>query len=163
MWCWEVRRPQSRARVSSSAASDWYKRQQIYRVQGPHCNEKSEGCIGDAEQIFCQGLLRVYQKWFWHPRFFCSELTYWLKDKLVHKPQIYRVRGPLCNAKSEGWIKDAEKMFCQSLSSLHWWYRRHPLIGVGIYTHWLVCNSVGNLPQLPIQGFLINEYSAVRH
>ena len=47
-------------------------------------------------------------------------------------------------------------MFCQSLSSLHWWYRRHPLIGVGIYTHWLVCNSVGNLPQwLPMQGFLL--------
>ena len=31
---------------------------------GSPCNAKSEGCIGDAEQIICQGLLRVYQKCF---------------------------------------------------------------------------------------------------
>jgi hypothetical protein len=36
----------------------------MYRVQGPLCIAKSEGCIGDAEQIFCQGLLRVYEKCF---------------------------------------------------------------------------------------------------
>ena len=86
---------------------------QIYSVRGPLCSAKSEGCIGVAEQIFCQGLLRVYQKCFWHPWIVCSELTYWLKHKSMHKPQIYSVRGPLCNAKSEGCIGVAEQIFCQ--------------------------------------------------
>ena len=131
-----------------------------------HCMAPSRVCNQTSwryRKWSCKCFFQMHWWCSWHPWIVCSELTYWLNHKSMHKPQIYRVRGPLCNAKSEGWIKDAEKMFCQSLSSLHWWYRRHPLIGVGIYTHWLVCNSVGYLPQSLIQGFHINDHSAVRY
>jgi hypothetical protein len=132
---------------------------QMYRVQGPLCIAKSEGCIGDAEQIFCQGLLRVYQKCFWHPNIVCSELTYWLKHKSVHRPQIYRVQSLLCNAKSESCIGVTEQIFCQALLRVYQKYFWHPRNVCSELTYWLKHKSVHKPQIYRVRGPLCNAKS----